>query len=252
MAPKIEICVDNFESIREAVKGGAKRIELCSALKEGGLTPSLGFLKFVKQQFSKELLIVFPMIRPRGGDFNYSAEELKIMANDIECMRENGYADGFVFGCLQSDGTVDLEANRFLLEKAKPLPCTFHRAFDMVADWEKSLEDIIHLGFKRILTSGRAATAIDGLEQIQKLIELADGRIIIMPGSGINVANLAQILRTTKTQEYHCSASRIQQSKMIYRNEQIQMGKSNESNEFELKICDSILVKRMIEIASKF
>ncbi|XP_046910997.2 copper homeostasis protein cutC homolog [Dermatophagoides farinae] len=249
MAPNIiEICVDNFESIEQAVKGGARRIELCSSLKEGGLTPSFGFFKYIKQSITKEL-IVFPMIRPRGGDFHYSPEELKIMANDIECLKNNG-ADGFVFGCLRSDGTVDIDANRFLLDKAKPLPCTFHRAFDMTVNMEQSLEDVIGLGFKRILTSGQASTAEKGLEVIQKLVKLANGRIIIMPGSGINPNNLATILKTTNVQEYHCSASIVCHSKMIYRNKSISMGKANDS-EFEWKICDSNIVKQLIQNASQ-
>ncbi|KPM03485.1 copper homeostasis protein cutC-like protein [Sarcoptes scabiei] len=238
---QIEICVDCFESIQEAYIGGADRIELCSSLKEGGLTPSYGFLRLAKQKFPN--LQVYPMIRSRGGDFCYSSEELEIMAQDIECFKALG-ADGFVFGCLKSDRSLDLEANRNLLKIASPLPCTFHRAFDLTENFRKSLEDCIELGFKRILTSGHCKRAIDGLDQILEMINIANNRIIIMPGAGITVDNISKIVGTKKIQEFHCSASRTRLSEMQTNDfNRITMGSN--SDELEWKIADQIKIKQM-------
>lgn len=199
-----EVCVDNIFSVRNAFNGGADRIELCSALSEGGLTPSVGFLKSARKETRPDFPI-FVMIRPRGGDFVYDSAEVDIMEEDINNFKRNGGADGFVFGLLTRDKRIDVENCSRLLEAAKPLPVTFHRAFDELDRVDEGLDAIIELGFARLLTSGGAATAEEGVEVISRLVERSNGRLIIMPGSGVMPANLRAILTTTGAKEFHGS-----------------------------------------------
>ncbi|CAH1394969.1 unnamed protein product [Nezara viridula] len=189
----MEVCVDNLESAVNAELGGAMRLELCSALNDGGLTPSIGFLKIVKK---KVKIPVFVMIRPRPGDFIYSDDEIEIMSEDIKILKECG-ADGFVFGITTSEGEVDIKNCSKLMKLARSHPVTYHRAFDGVKDPLKSMEEIISLGFQRILTSGLQGSAIQGASLLRQLIESSRGRIIIMPGAGINPENLHIILKVT-------------------------------------------------------
>lgn len=199
----MEVCVEYIESAVNAESGGGVRLELCSALSEGGLTPSVGLLKIVKR---KVKIPVCVMIRPRtGNDFIYSDDELAIMEKDIEIMNENG-ADGFVFGVLNGDGRVDRIACQRLLRKTAGKPVTFHRAFDMTENPMEALEDIIGLGFKRILTSGQESSADKGSTLIKRLIETSKDRIVIIPGCGVNSENLLSILGSTGAVEFHATA----------------------------------------------
>ncbi|RZF36548.1 hypothetical protein LSTR_LSTR010659 [Laodelphax striatellus] len=202
----MEVCVDSLQSALNAFEGGASRIELCSSLNDGGLTPSLGFYLRVK---SKLAIPIFIMIRPRPGyDFVYSQDDVEIMRTDMRLFKEHG-ADGFVFGALTKDRSVDLATCEELLKIAQPLPVTFHRAFDVVEDPFKSLDCIINLGFARILTSGQKSSTEKGIDLIKKLVKKADDRLIIMPGGGINISNLAMILQETGVKEFHASASKF-------------------------------------------
>lgn len=200
----MEICVDNFESALNAVAGGAHRLELCSALSEGGLTPSLGLLKVLKANTS---IPIFVMLRLRGGnDFQISELEVEVILHDLSLFKNAG-ADGFVFGALTSDGDIDIAACASVILAAQPLPVTFHRAFDVATVNPISMaRKIADLGFKRLLTSGRSAVAADGKFLIKTLIEAMKNRLIIIPGAGINVENLKDILVTTEAQEFHGSA----------------------------------------------
>ncbi|KAK9497454.1 hypothetical protein O3M35_004163 [Rhynocoris fuscipes] len=198
----MEVAIDNIESAINAFNGGCIRIELCSSLNEGGLTPSVGFLRKCKKLLN---IPIFVMIRCRGGDFVYSDHEIEIMADDLKILKENG-ADGFVFGILNNDKTVNFEKCLKLIQLAEPKPCTFHRAFDEIENYENSLEICIKLGFKRILTSGLKSNALDGIKIIKSLINQANGRIIIMPGAGININNINEILEKSKAKEFHGSA----------------------------------------------
>ncbi|XP_039292349.1 copper homeostasis protein cutC homolog isoform X2 [Nilaparvata lugens] len=201
----MEVCVDSLQSALNAFKGGASRIELCSSLNDGGLTPSLGFYLQVKSELT---IPIFIMIRPRPGyDFVYSPGDIQIMKNDIKQFKENG-AEGFVFGALTKDRSIDVEACKILMEIANPLPVTFHRAFDLVADPFKSLDAIIDLGFSRVLSSGQKPSTEKGVDLIKKLVKHADNRLIIMPGGGINISNLTMILQETGVKEFHASASK--------------------------------------------
>jgi len=200
----MEICVDSVESAINAVSGGAHRLELCSALSEGGLTPSLGLLKTLKSMVS---IPIFVMLRPRCGyDFQFSDLEIRVILKDCTLFKNAG-ADGFVFGALTSTGDIDIDACASVILTAQPLPVTFHRAFDIATqDPIKMAQKIADLGFKRLLTSGRSPVAFDGKGLIKILIETMKDRLIIMPGAGIQVENLRDILVTTLAHEFHGSA----------------------------------------------
>ncbi|EFX87874.1 hypothetical protein DAPPUDRAFT_42368 [Daphnia pulex] len=200
----LEVCVDSLESARNAERGGASRLELCSSLSLGGLTPTVGFVRSVKNCVK---LPVFAMIRPREGNFVYDRDELDVMEQDVNSLKEIG-VDGFVFGAIHPDGAVDREACLRLITSAYPLPCTFHRAFDVSADAFVAMEEIIQLGFRRILTSGQRESAEAGLELIVRLREKADGRIVIMAGAGVTEKNAASIVSASGVAEIHGSASR--------------------------------------------
>lgn len=205
---KLEICSGDPHGITEAIRGGADRIELCSGLSEGGLTPSAALIKYASALIPTNVLI-----RPRAGDFVYSDDELQIMAEDIRIAKESG-ATGIVIGALTPSGEVDKEACRFLLANAGGLDTTFHRAFDVVKDPFAALEDIISLGFKRILTSGQARTALEGTKQIAEIKRRAKGRILIMAGAGVNPENAARIITESEADELHASARSLVGSSM--------------------------------------
>jgi copper homeostasis protein len=197
----LEICVTSMESAINAAAGGADRIELCSALNEGGTTPSSGMIKAVVKELN---IPVYVLIRPRGGSFCYTKQEIKIMVHDIEICKDSGVA-GIVTGALLANNNVDRQTCNLLVESAKPLTCTFHRAFDVAADPFTALEDIIEIGFVRLLTSGQKPTAEEGLVLISQLSRVAGDRIIIMPGAGINETNIEKIACHCGAKEFHMS-----------------------------------------------
>ncbi|XP_025418998.1 copper homeostasis protein cutC homolog [Sipha flava] len=205
----MEICVDNIESAINAVTGGAHRLELCSALSEGGLTPSLGLFKTLKTMID---IPIFVMLRPKSGyDFEYSDLEMKVILKDLTLFKDAG-ADGFVFGALSS-GNIDKVACSSIILAADPLPVTFHRAFDVVTNNPlKMAKEISDMGFKRLLTSGRCSLAVSGIDLIKDLVEAMKDSLIIIPGSGINVGNLESILVRTSVREFHTSAKVLKQN----------------------------------------
>lgn len=236
----MEICIDSLESARNAIEGGATRLEICSALSEGGLTPTPGFLRKIKS-FSP--VPIYAMIRLRAGNFVYSKEEMDVMLQDLKILKDQG-ADGFVFGALKSNDEIDVESCEIILSAAEPLPVTFHRAFDEVTDPFESLDTLIDLGFERILTSGQKVTAVEGLELIQKLVEKARDKIIVMPGSGITADNILKIKHVSGAKEFHASAK----SKMlnfIPGGNKIELGISKETR---TRVTDKKVVQEMIEI----
>ena len=204
-----EICANGVESCIAAQEGGADRVELCSSIPEGGTTPSFGEIKQARRVLDTARLHV--IIRPRGGDFVYSPLEAERMADDIAAARELG-ADGVVFGCLTPEGDVDKELCAKLLEASRGMSVTFHRAFDCCRKPHEALEDIVSLGFDRILTSGQQPTAEAGAELLRELHEQAAGRIILLAGCGVNEENIARIHRTTGIREFHFSAREPQAS----------------------------------------
>ena|SRR5436190_9617697 len=212
---KLELIGFNIESCILAQAAGADRIELCDNPGDGGTTPSYGFIKAAREKLQIDL---FPIIRPRGGDFLYSDEEFQIMKEDIRICKQLG-CDGVVIGLLNADGTVDKKRTASLVELAYPLGVTFHRAFDRVNDASQALEDIIETGCERILTSGLQPTALEGADLIAALINQADERMIIMPGSGVRSDNITELAKKTGATEFHSSARMNTASKMIYTNE---------------------------------
>lgn len=241
--PIIEVCANSAASCVTAEQGGAARVELCAGIPEGGTTPSYGEMVTARRAIGIQMNVI---IRPRGGDFLYTPAEMQAMLLDIEAAKAAG-ADGVVFGCLRADGTIDIERNRQLKEAAGNLSTTFHRAFDVCRDPFTALEEIIALGFDRILTSGQEASAPQGADLLAELVRRADGRIIIMPGCGVNEDNVAELARATGAQEFHMSARHRVESGMVYRNERVSMGGTVTVEEFARDLTDPQRVARSIE-----
>lgn len=200
----LEICACNFQSVLNAENAGAHRIELCSELAVGGLTPSFGLLKHT---INNSKIPAFVLIRPRSGNFTYSESEFEIMKQDIQICKELGFA-GIVSGVLNQDNTVDIQRTKQLIELSKPLPFTFHRAFDWVPNPFEALEQLINLGADRILTSGQSTSAENGIEILKQLKKKAKNQIIILPGVGINAQN-AKLFKDNGFTEIHASATRL-------------------------------------------
>lgn len=210
--PLLEVAVFSYRGARMAEEAGADRIELCDNPHDGGTTPSYGYLRQVKETIE---IPVFPIIRPRGGDFLYSEEEWNIVLHDIKMCKDMGFP-GIVTGSLTADAAIDKDQLQRAVDIAYPMQVTFHRAFDRVAKPELSLEQIINCGCSRILTSGCKPTAPEGQELIARLVQQAGDRIIIIPGSGVRGSNLAELQQHTGAFEYHSSARMTVPSEMRY------------------------------------
>ena len=236
----LEICVDALDSVAACAEGGADRIELCASLTEGGLTPSAGMLSQARSIFPGEIAV---MIRPRGGDFVYQPGEVAAMAADIELARDLG-ADAVVFGCLSPDGEIDVAMAETLLEECNGLPAVFHRAFDLSKDLPASLETIAELGFERILTSGGMPSVMEALEVIAALVNQAAGRLDILPGGGITVDQIGEIVKATGVNQVHLSARGVLDSPMVFRRSGIPMGAAAVPGEYERKVADAPLIAK--------
>lgn len=216
----VEICCADFESVLAAANFGADRVELCSGLGEGGMTPSYGL---IRKAVSVPRIKVHVLIRPRPGDFVYTADEVEIMVDDIKTARRLG-ADGVVIGALNPDGTIDTATVSRLVKAAGPLNITFHRAFDLCRDPEEALETIIGLGCRNLLTSGQAPTAFEGIDMLHRLSSLAGDRLRIIAASGVRASNVEEIVRLARPADVHSSASYKRPSGMEYRNPGVSMG----------------------------
>jgi copper homeostasis protein len=210
----LEIAVSNIQAAQLAQQAGAHRIELCDNLREGGTTPSFGYLQQARKKIS---IPVYPIIRPRGGDFLYNDEEFAIMKQDVLLCKQLGF-EGVVIGLLQTDGTVDVKRTAQLVQIAWPMGVTFHRAFDRTNDPFSALENIIETGCERVLTSGLMPDAPTATAFIKELVDAAGDQIIIMPGSGVRASNLEMLVRQTGATEFHSSAKITTASAMQYRN----------------------------------
>lgn len=237
----LEICAGSVASAIAARDGGAQRIELCAALEVGGVTPSAGLIAEARKV---EGLVLNVIIRPRGGDFLYDSHEIACMEEDIRTCRRIG-VDGVVIGALTAEGDIDTATCKRLINAADGMSITFHRAFDMCRNPQKALEELIALGCHRVLTSGQAPTAEAGAALLGELVEQADGRIIIMPGCGVNSNNAARILQATGANEIHASARKSVGSGMIYRNSSVSMGNSD-SDEYARKETDVNEVRAIV------
>jgi len=240
----LEVCANSITSAIAAQNGGATRVELCDNLNAGGTTPSFG--QFVE---TKKLLQipVYPLIRPRTGDFLYSDLEFEVMKTDVTNFIAAG-CEGIVIGILKTDGTIDRARCAILVNMAKAagIKCTFHRAFDMCRDLFEAMEVIIDLGCDKILTSGGKSTAMEGVTTIARLVKAAAGRISIMPGSGINEHNIAYLVSFTGAKEFHTSGRKTIDSMMEYRNEHILLNDTGE--EFTQEVTDAEKLRKMIEL----
>ena len=240
--PILEICAGSVESAIAARDGGAQRIELCAALEIGGVTPSAGIIAEARKVEGLALNVI---IRPRGGDFLYNSYEAESMIHDIQLCKKLG-VDGVVIGALTADGDIDTALCRRLIAAADGMSVTFHRAFDMCRDPRQALEELIALGCDRVLTSGQATTAETGIPLLKELVGLAAGRIIIMPGCGVNSANAARILQETGATEIHASARKSVGSGMRFRHSGVSMG-NPDSDEYARKETDAQEVRTIVK-----
>lgn len=241
---EMEVCANSVSSAIEAQRGGAKRVELCASLTEGGTTPSYAEIALAKRMLDIE---VFPIIRPRGGDFLYTDLEFELMKEDTRICRSLN-CEGIVTGILTKEGKVDKVRCAELVELAKPMKVAFHRAFDMTDNMEEALEDIISLGIVRILTSGGKASAAEGAGILARLVDLAGDRISIMPGAGVSTANIAALIGVSGAKEFHASARLPVSSDMIYRNKALSMGAG--TDEYSTTLTSAGLVKKLLELAN--
>lgn len=208
----IEIATSDFTTTQSAVEGGADRIELCANLAEGGTTPPYGIIKQCRKAFNVD---IYPIIRPRGGDFLYTDDEFNIMIEDIKvCKKLN--CDGIVIGLLNSDGSIDTKRTSYLVDIAYPKGVTFHRAFDRCKDPFEALEQLIEIGCERILTSGQQPSVVDGVDLVTELNKIAADRTIIMPGSGVRKENIKMLAEKTGCTEFHSSLRGKTASKMNF------------------------------------
>ena len=208
----IEIATTDFSTTKNALEGGANRIELCAALSDGGTSPTFGTIKKCRELFDVQL---FPIIRPRPGDFLYSDEEFEIMISEVTLSKELG-CDGIVIGLLDADGTINLKRTAKLISIAYPMEVTFHRAFDRCKNPFEAMEQLIEIGCQRILTSGQQPMAPQGVDLIAALVKSADERIVIMPGSGVRKENIKDLAQKTGAVEFHSSLRGTQKGSMQF------------------------------------
>lgn len=238
----VEVAVDSVAGAQAAERAGAARVELCSALLEGGLTPSLGLLAAVREAVT---IPVFAMIRPRGGDFLYSAAEFDVMTRDARIAIDHG-AGGVVTGVLAADGELDRERMARLRDIAIERPMTCHRAFDLVEDPFAALATLEELGIDRVLTSGQAASAPAGSDRIAQIVEAAGDGVRVMAGAGVRAENAAELARATGCHELHLSATGWQPSAMRYRRDGVPMGTATPPDEYTLRQTDGEVVAAVV------
>lgn len=240
-----EVCLQSVDDAIAAQAGGAQRVELCAALVEGGITPSLGTIRACKEVVGIDIMV---MIRPRGGDFDYSEQEFAVMLEDVKACREIGVT-GVVFGLLNRKGEVARTRVRRLVEAAGELSVTFHRAFDVSLDPFAAMETLIELGVSRILTSGQAATVPEGKEMLRQLVKKAAGRIGILPGCGITPENVAELVAYTGVSEFHATAFDKLTSAMEHQNPDVYMGIPG-LPEYERQVTTAAAVQRFMVAVS--
>jgi copper homeostasis protein len=248
MMPTFEICIDSIEGAVAAENAGAARVELCSALFEGGLTPSIGTIEVALRAVSR--IRVHVIVRPRGGDFIYSPYEIDAMARDVEAAVAAG-AHGVVIGALTPEGDVDVATTRRLIAAAGGASITFHRAFDMTREPFTALEQLIDLGVHRVLTSGQESSVLEGAPLIAQLVEKAGDRLIVMPGGGITERNIERIIELTGASEYHFAALVTTDGPAIHRNPRPFMGGVLHRPEYERSTTSQGLVTRVMAAAQR-
>lgn len=242
--PFTEICIDSVEAVVAAQEAGAHRVELCSALLEGGLTPSFGMAS--RAMAVAESVRVHVMVRPRGGDFLYTDEEFAAMKEDIAAFKRIG-VHGYVFGILDAEGNIDVPRNRELMALCQPASVTFHRAFDMARDPVAALEDLVKLRVDRLLTSGQAPSVLEGAPLISQLIKQSNGRLTIMPGGDITSYNVARIVSETGASEIHFAAFELKAGLMQYRNTRVFMGGTLRPQEYDRSVTTTSSISAVLK-----
>lgn len=237
----VEVCLDSVESAIAAEQGGAQRVELCDNLLEGGTTPSAGMIAATREAVSLGVMV---MIRPRGGDFCYTPRELDVMGRDVQVARERG-ADGVVFGVLTPDGRIDEDATGELIDLARPMSTTFHRAFDVTCDPLEALDTLIELGADRVLTSGQEAHVLEGLDLLASLVARAGDRLVVMPGCGLTPKNIARVVRETGAREIHIVGTASVESPMQHRNPRVFMGTELRTPEYARTVTDAAAIRAL-------
>ena len=239
----VEACVDSVDGALSAARAGAGRLELCANLVEGGTTPSVGMMRAVVHRVA---LPVHVMIRPRGGDFLYSAEEIEVMLRDVEGAKGCG-VHGIVSGALHPHGTVDEDGTAALIEAAFPLPFTFHRAIDVTRDPSEALDALHALGVRRVLTSGGAATAAEGAATIAHLVGRARDRVVVMAGGGVRRDNVAALVEATGVREVHLRAATRVESRMTHRPHHVQIARPYTAEELAWSGTDEGEIRAVVQ-----
>ncbi|MFC3076387.1 copper homeostasis protein CutC [Shinella pollutisoli] len=243
--PLIEICVEGIDGFLAAQEAGADRVELCASLVEGGLTPSLAT---VRAAVKAARIPVHVIVRPRGGDFLYSEAEFATMLEDIRILRGEGVA-GVVIGCLTPDGLIDEARTKALVQAARPMAVTCHRAFDMTADAGEALEALVRAGVDRVLTSGQRDTALEGLAILKRIADQAAGRITVMGCGALDADSIRTVRDAAGLRELHFAALRTVPSGMAFRNPHVGMGGTGKDREYELTLTDTEAVRATIAAA---
>jgi copper homeostasis protein len=247
MPRAVEICVENTDGLVAAQMGGADRVELCASLLEGGLTPSVGMVREAQRLAT---IPFYVMVRPRGGDFLYSGIEFNAMLEDVKAFKAMG-VEGVVVGCLLPDGTIDEARMRALVEAARPMKVTCHRAFDMTRDHIEAIEALVRAGVDRVLTSGRHATAVEGLHVLAESVKAARGRIVIMACGELGESNIARVLDATGADEVHFAALAPEPSGMRFRNPLVGMGQTELEREYTNTVTSRDAVRATIAAARR-
>jgi len=237
----LEACVDSVESALAAQSGGADRVELCEDLLEGGTTPSAGMIEVCQERLHIPLHV---LVRPRGADFVYSDVEIEVMQRDIALARRLGVA-GVVLGALRPDGTIDTERTKALIGAARPMSITFHRAFDFTPDADDALDTLMRLGIERVLTSGQAPMAVQGMQTLTRLVSRAEGRIIVLAGGGLSEENITTVAEQTGVREVHVRATALLESPASFRPSHLTLLKQPLPNEFDRAVTDPERIRRI-------
>ncbi len=246
MSVIVEACVDSVASALAAERGGAQRLELCASLADGGTTPSAGMLAAVKAAVRIPVVVI---VRPRGGAFVHTRDEIGVMRLDIEAARMLG-ADGVAVGVLTGDGRVDAEQLHTLLGAAAEIPVTFHRAFDVVRDRDQAIETLIQLGVKRVLTSGGAANALDGAAGIASLVRRSAGQIEVMAGGGVREEHVQELVHRTGVREVHVRGTRLARADATDANHRVRLRKPLPDDENEWEETDETRIREFVRLAN--
>jgi copper homeostasis protein len=242
----VEACVDSVQGAIAAEQAGARRLELCANLVEGGTTPSGGMMRAVHRCVG---IPVFAIVRPRGGDFLYDAADIEVMLRDIEFAKACD-VHGIVSGALNPNGTIDEDGTSALIEAAHPLPFTFHRAFDVTRDLDESLDALQALGVHRVLTSGGAPTAREGAEMIARLVRRGGDRIVVMAGGGVRRDNAAEVVRATRVRELHLRGAHRVDGRMAYRATRVRIGRPFVPDEYAWDVTDGQEIAEVVRAAA--